>query len=213
LPVFRSWRGGERPLNFQPRLPLHIAPASPPGHFSSPVTHDFATSLALSQAFAEAPWWLDFYRRAFPSLASAVSVRDDGWAQRGGIDRILTLACGRVYSIDEKVRTSEWPDILLEQWSDEERRVPGWVQKPLACDFIAYAFAPSKRCYLLPVPLLQRAWRMNGRAWIERHGQRRAQNRGYVSTSVPVPIAELKAAIAEAMVLEIMAPHQNGFRP
>jgi hypothetical protein len=59
-----------------------------------------------------------------------------------------------------------WPDILLEQWSDEARRVPGWVQKPLACDFIAYAFAPSRRCYLLPVALLQRAWRLNGREWI-----------------------------------------------
>jgi hypothetical protein len=97
------------------------------------------------------------YRRALPRLASAVSVRDDGWAQRGGIDRLLTLSCGRTYSVDEKVRTQAWPDILLEQWSDEARQSPGWVQKPLACDFIAYAFAPTGVCYFLPVPALQRA--------------------------------------------------------
>jgi len=144
---------------------------------------------------------MDLYRKAFPSLVSAVSVRNDGWAQRGGIDRVLTLACGRVYTVDEKVRSHDWPDILLEQWSDEERRAAGWVQKPLACDFIAYAFAPSRRCYILPVAPLQRAWRQNGRRWIERHGQRRARNVGYVSANVPVPVGELMAAMVRAMLL------------
>ena len=141
------------------------------------------------------------YRRAFPKLASAVVVREDGWAQRGGVDRVLTLECGRTYTVDEKVRTEDWPDILLERWSDEERRVPGWVQKPLACDFIAYAFAPSGVCYLLPVAPLQRAWRTNGRQWIELYGIRRARNVGYVSASVPVPKAVLMQAIADAMIV------------
>lgn len=164
--------------------------------------HDFASSLAMSNEHADAGWWVDLYRKAFPTLVSAVSVRNDGWAQRGGIDRILTLACGRVYTVDEKVRAADWPDILLEQWSDEERRKPGWVQKPLACDFIAYAFAPSRRCYLLPVALLQRAWRLHGRQWIEDHGQRRALNVGYVTTSVPVPLGELAQAMLQAMLVE-----------
>ena len=187
----------------QQTLPFPAAPASPPGLFTSePVNHIFADSLARSQAYAQAPWWLDIYRRAFPTLVSAVSVRDDGWAQRGGIDRVLTLACGRVFTVDEKVRTNDWPDILLEQWSDEERRSPGWIQKPLACDFIAYAFAPSRRCYLLPVALLQRAWRLNGRHWIKHHGQRRARNVGYVSTSVPVPISVIEVAMAAAMLVK-----------
>lgn len=163
--------------------------------------HEFATSLALSQAYSEAPWWLDMYRRAFPSLQSAVSVRNDGWAQRAGIDRVLTLSCGRTVTVDEKVRMNEWPDILLEQWSDEARRSPGWVQKPLGCDLIAYAFAQSGRCYLLPVLLLQRAWRLNGRGWISAYGQRRARNIGYVSTSVPVPLATLMQAMIEAMLV------------
>lgn len=164
-------------------------------------THDFATSLALSNEYADAPWWFDIYRRAFPTLLSAVSVRSDGWAQRGGIDRVLTLGCGRTYTVDEKVRANDWPDILLEQWSDEARRSPGWVQKPLACDFIAYAFAPSRKCYLLPVAPLQRAWRLQGRRWVNDYGQRRARNVGYVSTSVPVPIEALLPAMADAMLV------------
>jgi hypothetical protein len=186
----------------QPSLPFPSAPASLPGRFPvEPRTHDFRTSLALSDSYADASWWMDIYRKAFPTLVGAVSVRNDGWAQRGGIDRVLTLACGRTYTVDEKVRTNDWPDILLEQWSDEERRKPGWVQKPLACDFIAYAFAPSRRCYLMPVALLQRAWRINGRKWVASHGQRRARNPGYVSTNVPVPIPELERAITGAMLV------------
>ena len=168
---------------------------------SRPRRHRFHDSLALSNSFTDAPWWIDMYRRAFPKLASAVPVRNDGWAQRGGIDRVLTLECGRTYTVDEKVRMEDWPDILLERWSDEARRIPGWVQKPLACDFIAYAFAPSGICYLLPVAPLQRAWRQHGKEWIRRYGTRRAPNVGYVSASVPVPTDVLMQAIARAMII------------
>jgi hypothetical protein len=155
----------------------------------------------MSERHADADWWIDTYRRAFPRLQTAVSIREDGWAQRGGVDRIITLACGRTYTVDEKVRAEDWDDILLEQWSDEERRSPGWVQKPLACDFIAYAYAPSRVCFLLPVAPLQRAWRQRGRQWIGLYGQRRAQNEGYTSVGVPVPRNALMQAIAEAMIV------------
>jgi hypothetical protein len=161
-------------------------------------THRFRDSLALSESYGDG-WWLPIYRRAFPSLMSAVAVRNDGWAQRGGIDRLLTLACGRTYTVDEKIRTEDWPDVLLERWSDEAARSPGWVQKPLAADFIAYAHAPAATCVLLPVPALQRAWRQHGRQWIGLYGQRRARNASYTSVSVPVPRGVLMQAIVEAM--------------
>ncbi|NIJ32799.1 hypothetical protein [Sphingomonas oligoaromativorans] len=157
----------------------------------------------MSERYAESDWWLAAYRRAFPSLRSAVPVRGDGWAQRAGVDRVITLASGRVYTVDEKIRSEDWGDILLEQWSDEARHIPGWVQKPLACDFIAYAYAPSGTCYLMPVAALQRAWRQHGRQWIREYGQRRAQNPGYVSVCVPVPRAVLMWAIADAMMIGV----------
>ena len=127
------------------------------------------------------------------------TIEQDGWAQRAGIDRLLTLACGRTFTVDEKIRTADWPDVLLEQWSDQARRVPGWVQKPLACDFIAYAFAPTGTCILMPVPALHRAWRQHGRQWIRLYGTRLAQNPGYTSICVPVPRGVLMQALVEAM--------------
>ena len=65
----------------------------------------------------------------------------------------------------------------------------------------------SRKCYLLPVAPLQRAWRLFGRQWIDRHGQRRARNDGYVSASVPVPIQLLMAAMAEAMLIQPAVYH------
>ncbi|WP_235425526.1 hypothetical protein [Croceibacterium mercuriale] len=105
--------------------------------------------------------------------------------------------------MDKKIRMVDWSDILLEQWSDEGRRSPGWVLKTLACDFVAYAFAPSRRCFLLPGAPLQRAWRQNGRGWIQEYGQRRALNPGYATASVPVPIDALMPAISQAMVISV----------
>ena len=170
--------------------------------------HSFAASLNESQRHADAPWWEQAYRAAFPDLEACVSVRSDGWAQRGGIDRKLVLASGRHVTIDEKVRTVDRQDFALEYWSDHARRVPGWVAKDLACDYIAYAFVPSGRCYLLPFHELRRAWRANRREWVrayrdpKRHiAHNRENGRGWETHFVPVPIPVVMEALADAMLV------------
>lgn len=169
--------------------------------------HDFAGSLAYSHSQEDAGWWPEVYRQAFGRVASLASVREDGWAQRAGIDRVVTLATGKVVKIDEKVRRKDYDDILLERWSDLDRKTPGWVQKPLDADFIAYAFEPSCRCYLLPVLPLQRSWRVNGREWVAAYGTRHARNedkvahRTWTTESVPVPIPRLLEALTEAITV------------
>lgn len=195
----------------EPLLPFPIAPASPPGRFGAGQRrHNFADSLAISNQFADADWWMDIYRAAFATMISAVSIRDDAWGQRAGIDRLITLRCGRVLAIDEKIRLRDWPDVLLEIWSDEERAKPGWAVKPLAADFVCYCFVPSRRGFLLPLPILQRAWRDNGEEWTRRYGVRRAQNEGYESVNVPVPLRELSRAMTMAMLVELGQPQTVG---
>ncbi len=163
--------------------------------------HNFANSLALSNQYAEAHWWRAVYVEAFPDLESMVSVRDDGWAQRGGIDRVLTLGCGKTLTVDEKVRSKDRNDILLEYWSDEARKSKGWIEKALACDFIAYAFIPSQRCYLLPFQTLRRAWQSNAHIWVEQHEEVRAENEGYTTVGVAVPIPILMDSLNNAMLV------------
>ena len=161
--------------------------------------HNFAESLAKSHEAEDAEWWDAVYRQAFPALSCHMSVRGDGWAQRGGIDRVITLNSGKTLTVDEKVRYSEYDDILLERWSNEAKKVPGWVQKDLACDYIAYAFVNSQRCYLLPFPQLRLAWLRNGRDWIAKYPRIAADNGSYITASVAVPIPVLFDALNKAM--------------
>lgn len=161
--------------------------------------HSFAESLARSSAEADNPIWGEIYRKAFHNFDSMTCVRADGWAQRGGIDRVLTLKSGKTLSVDEKVRAKDYGDVLLEYWSDERGRVPGWVAKDLACDFVAYAVLPARTCYLLPFQLLRRAWRANGADWVKRHRRILAENIGYTTVSVGVPVVELFAALNDSM--------------
>jgi len=183
------------------------------GEISLP--HDFQESLAKSRAQEDAPWWPHVYRTAFPDLISMPSVRQDGWAQRGGIDRVLTLASGKTLTVDEKVRHKDYGDVLLEFWSVWRGSYPkgkgekaGWVALDLSCDFIAYAIVPTQRCLLLPFTTLRRAWRKHHREWVQL-GQRetegfyisKAENRGYQTISVCVPEERLLAALRDAMVV------------
>jgi hypothetical protein len=167
----------------------------------SPEVHDFGEKLAMSHAHQDAAWWKEIYWQAFGRDVIMANVRNNGWAQQAGIDRVLTLKSGKVVTVDEKVREKHWPDILLERWSDERRRIPGWVQKNLACDFLAYAFIPSGVCYLFPFLTLRRCWRLNGRNWCEAYKPVRAQNNGYVTVSVAVPTTVLLNAMRDTMIV------------
>src|SRR5215831_21298796 len=98
--------------------------------------HFFADSLGFSDALRDAPWWEACYRAFFPSFQCMASIKNDGWAQRAGIDRIVTLTSGRQLKVDEKARRVTYDDVFLEYWSSYERRVPGWVAKDLDVDYI-----------------------------------------------------------------------------
>ena len=163
--------------------------------------HKFGDSLAASHAQASAPWWWEVYHQAFGDrLEATLCVRHDGWAQRGGIDRQLILTDGTILKVDEKVRYKDYPDFFLEVSSDDSRRPPdGWMEKPLTCDFIAYAFVPSQTCYLLPYQLLKCAWDQHKRGWWTEYGLKSVPNRGYTTTGIPVPIPVVLDAVQDAI--------------
>ena len=165
--------------------------------------NEFRRDLKWSHGQSDQPWWEEVYRAAFPSFSAMHEVRKDGWAQRGGIDRQVLLADGTVLKIDEKVRRTSYPDFCLEYWSDEARKVPGWIAKPLTCDFIAYAFAPTATCYVLPFQLLRSAWKSNRKEWVATYRPPiRAENPGYTTVSVAVPIAVVLESLSGAMTVK-----------
>lgn len=168
------------------------------------MTHDFAESLEFSHSASDMPFWREVYERAFPEMVAMVDHRQDGEHQRAGIDRSITLSTSKQILVDEKVRRRNpktgrvYDDIALEFLSDEARKTPGWVCKPLRADYIAYAIAPLGRCYLLPVIQLQQAWAAQGAAWREQYRILRVPNKTWVTLCVGVPVAVLFGALGKA---------------
>lgn len=169
----------------------------------------FGESLAMSHAAEDLPLWREVYEAAFPQIVAMPNHRADGQHQRQGIDRSVVLSNGKTLWIDEKVRGRNrktgkvYEDIALEYLSDAKRGDPGWVCKPLMADYIAYAIAPLGRCYLLPVPQLQEAWRQNGEQWLEKYGHIHAPNqwngREWQTLSCCVPPRVLFVAIGSCL--------------
>jgi hypothetical protein len=180
--------------------------------------NNFNQDLDFSHSMSDKPWWEKVYKKAFVDFSVMHNVRDDGWAQRGGIDRQVILKGGKVINIDEKVRRDDYGDIILEYWSNEEQKVPGWIAKDLACDFIAYAIEPSQKCYLLPFPVLRVVWRDNRGDWVNKALANvagfkivRAKNPNYTTVSLAVKTDILLSSIRDAMVItwENDAPAQE----
>lgn len=156
------------------------------------MAHEFFESLKKSHEAEDMPFWLETYKKAFPTMIACVNHRQDGDHQRLGIDRSITLENSKQILIDEKVRFKPYTDILLEYLSDSDRQTPGWVCKSLMCDYIAYAVAPLGVCYMLPVTQLQTAWRKCGEQWKINYFNPKAENickgNKWVTLSVAVPV-------------------------
>ena len=168
-----------------------------------PKQHDFQERLKMSQKASDEPFWENVYSRAFVGYVGNLPVLGDSPAQRLGIDRFVVLSSGKELRIDEKKRETVYPDILLEYLSNDQTGAPGWVEKNLPIDYIAYAFMPVKRVHLYPWQQLRLAWVKYGPAWQKNYTKVPAKNDGYTTWSVAVPIAVLDDAIREASVIQL----------
>lgn len=171
-------------------------------------TNRFGDCLAWGEREDDEPFWAEVYSRAFPGYVGSIQNGRNNAAQRTGIDRVVFLSSGRTILVDEKKRTTDFGDFALE-WKHvhtDGHEEPGWIQKDLAIDFLAYAFMPSRRCFLLPWDGLKRVWTERHRHWIENgYPVVRAPNGGYVTLSIAVPIRELLNAIAQTMAITLDA--------
>lgn len=139
-----------------------------------------------------------FYHEQFPELEKIEIVTKLSWQKRG-VDKVLILASGKRILIDEKIRREDYGDILLEEYSNWERKIVGWLGNDKFTDYIVYMIEPTKTVYFLPFLLLQRAWQSNHDYWLATFGRREAQNKGYITTFIAVPTDVLLEAIKKEM--------------
>jgi|TARA_Y100000310_G_scaffold5228_1_gene6124 hypothetical protein len=170
------------------------------------IVHSFTEQLEYSAKLSDEPSWVDFYRRLWPEMSACVRVDSPGKTQRDGIDRLIVLATGRQFTVDEKKRSEDHGDVLLEEWSvwkgeGHSQNKVGWALDPeKQCDFIAYAVIPARKCYLLPFELLRQAFMTHRSEWVREYRlPRPTRNRGYVTLNVGIPPGVLKVALWEQM--------------
>lgn len=165
--------------------------------------HDFQSQLAWSEEMGCEPFWDAVYRKAFPNLVNHMPCPGDVDSQRQGVDRLLFLSNNLTLRIDEKKRRVDYGDVLLEYVSVSTTGAPGWIEKDLAIDYLAYAVIPKMRCRLYPFQMLRRAWLKYKCDWIAKYRKIVARNAGYETISVAVPANVVNAAVSQASLIDV----------
>jgi len=165
--------------------------------------HDFKSDLEFSEEASAEPFWEAIYKKAFPNMVNHMLCSSNVTSQHMGIDRIILLSSGKILCIDEKKRRQVWSDILLEYVSNDRTQAPGWIEKDLHIDYLAYAFMPTKCVYLFPWLMLRRAWLIFKKSWLGQYKHIAAQNVGYRTWNVAVPIATLCEAVKLVSIIQL----------
>lgn len=165
--------------------------------------HEFSKDLKKSHETSQDSLFETCYRTLFGDEFLAMhSHNNDGKHQQTGLDRSVILKSGKCLWIEEKVRDKDYPDILLEFYSNFGAKTPGWIEKPLNCDFIVYAKKPSRKMYIFPTVIIQMAWKKHKNEWIEKYGEKSAFNTTYRTVNCPVPEDVLFKAMYECSIIE-----------
>lgn len=177
----------------------------------SSIVHDFRERLEWSAHVSDEPAWIDLYRSMWPDLLSCVRLDGRSEWQLHGVDRLLVLKNGKQILIDEKKRSKDFGDALLEIYSvcdfdEKARRVTGytrlgWAVDPgKVTDYIVYAVPTAGKAFLLPYELLRQTTVENmqqGGPWqrFPSWYPKAAKNATYWTVSVAVPWIELRDAM------------------
>lgn len=163
------------------------------------MTRNFDDDLAYSNSPEVEAFWDRVYRKSFPTMVWHTPNMNNNTAQRLGVDRQIYLGCNKFLTIDEKIDSHPAVNFFLEFVSVDGSQAPGWIEKDLAVDFVAYGFIKSGEYFLLPWPALQQAWRANAAEWRKTYKTHQIANRSYKTIGIAVPIKVVLQAVNLAL--------------
>lgn len=165
--------------------------------------NDFKECLDKANSEKLNPFWISVYKEMFPNFVEMTGTIGNMDMQRKGVDRLILLSNNRTILIDEKVRFSDYNDILIEYISVDTNNTPGWIEKQMDIDYLAYAFINKKTCYMIPFPALQRVWKYYKNIWIRKYQRIEAENKNYKTISVAIPTNTLLNKVSDAMKIKV----------
>ncbi|MBA7566108.1 hypothetical protein ES708_07795 [subsurface metagenome] len=132
------------------------------GEFSS----DIETSVLSKE---DSKWVHTLYHQAFPSLKQIIK-NDNLALQQKGVDLIFLCKDGLKVKVEEKIRNKYYPDILIEEYSNWERKTPGWgMNMELITEYLAYIVLPKQFVYIMYYPALRRLFQENHTQWLSKN--------------------------------------------
>lgn len=175
----------------------------------------FADSLAVGNSITSDTW-----RQALEAFYGTGRVLDmvriaDGanTLQRAGVDYLVVLTNGVVFSVDCKVDTYDNNRIVLEIESNSSTGKPGWlVSTETVTNDLLYFKRELNRFYLFKLYDLRHLYTVNRSDWHRWAEQNqngfkliKAKNRSYTSTSIGVPDFVLIQALGDEHMIEVGA--------
>jgi len=168
------------------------------------IVKDFDTDLKFSNNSDLVAKLDTFYKLKIPHLSKINRTMDIKF-QKAGIDLLWVLESGKRIAVDEKVRRKDYGDFHLEEYSNYEKRTVGWMSSSKHTDYISYVVLGDlkiKRITLIPFFLLQLAWHKNYKEWLSLFKRWPSKNKGYTTTSIPIPRNVLFLALEDVMEID-----------
>jgi hypothetical protein len=125
----------------------------------------FGQSLKVAQKYE--PMWLEYYSKKFPNYQKLIKTKEEkSLLQDAGVDRIIITEEGQQITFDEKTLQNVYNEFAFEYISNSLTNSPGWINKPLICDYINYAFGPTQEIYAFNRVVIQSVWKKYGSLWL-----------------------------------------------
>jgi len=151
--------------------------------------HSFKRNLEYSNRKEKRDFFDLQYKSMFP-LLKEVEVVSDQERQKYGIDVVLHFKDGMKFTFQEKTRTKNYNDILLELYHIDHfygNKTFGWLYGRQS-DFIAYD-SNQEAFYIFPFAPLKMAWEIHKDQWLKIYGPLiKAPNQNYDTYSIPIPV-------------------------
>jgi hypothetical protein len=186
---------------------------------------DFKECLKWSEEESRKPYWLDVYKKLFPSMWKRIRYtwqangdkQDDEIIckdkQRKGIDTLLRLnkkiklpyysGLTNEVKIDEKNTRTANDRLYIETVSiDYRNENDGWAINKKECHYVAYNKTPHAMIYFVNYKEQRRALLANLDDWKRRFGEEKQPNKDYNSKSIPIPIDILKKHINDIRIID-----------
>lgn len=127
----------------------------------------------------------EVYKKYWPNIVS-IKINKTKRTQNLGIDKLIYLKDRKLpIRIEEKCRPDKWyGDIALEYISNNMTMTPGWMEKPLLCDYFFYFVKPISQVFWFYWPELKHLWDLNKQDWILWGEQ---NENGFTKISAPNP--------------------------